>query len=203
LKANSIQSKASLIIVVAAVLALLIASPALQHLLVYPQTEFFTEFWLADLNHKAENYPYNITANSDYTVYLGISNHLGSSANYQVQVKFRNQTQIGPNTFDFTSSPQPSLYNFDVSAADNQTVEMPIVFQFKYTAAEEGTIVYFNQLTINSVQVNLNGYTSSWNSTNNDFFGKLIFELWLYNSTTNNFQYNERYVDLRLNMTST
>jgi uncharacterized membrane protein len=201
LKLNLLHSKALLIVLVAVLaVVLVVASPAIQKALVYPQTEFYTEFWLLGPNQKAENYPYNITANSAYTVYLGISNHLGSPANYQVEVKFRNQTQIGPSSINFTCSPQPSLYSFDVSVENNQTLEMPVVFQLNYAA--EGANVYFNQLTINNHPLSLNGYTSSWNSTYSEFFGKLIFELWIYNSTTSSYQYHQRYVDLKLNMTS-
>lgn len=186
-------------IVVTAIITLLVASPALQRILVYPQTEFFTELWLLGPNHKAENYPYNITNNGENMVYLGISNHLGYCGYYVLQIKLRNQTQLGPDSFNKTASPQPSLYNISLFVADNQTLETQITFKFNYNTVE--SIVYFNSLTVNGVQLNLNGYETSWNSTNNDYYCKIIFELWLYNSV-GGFQYNSRYVDLRLNMTS-
>jgi uncharacterized membrane protein len=52
---------------VVGVLALLVASPFLSRVLVYPRTEFFTELWILDENHRAENYPYNITRGQNYT----------------------------------------------------------------------------------------------------------------------------------------
>ena len=192
-----------LFLVVTAISALLVASPALQHFLVYPQTEYFTELWLLGPAQKAENYPYNITQNGNYQVYLGISNHLGSCGYYLVQVKFRNQTMIGPDSFNRTHSNLPTLYSFNVFVADKQTVQMPIDFFFDYNKvdSQNDSQVNFNRLTLNNAQVNLNGYSTSWNSTNNDYYGKLVFELWLYNSTLGSFQYNERFVDLRFNMT--
>jgi uncharacterized membrane protein len=195
----NLENHKILYIVVTAILALLIASPALQHFLVYPQTEYFTELWLLGPNQKAENYPYNITQNQDYHVFMGISNHLGSSGYYLVQVKFRNQNMSGPDSFQRTPSTLPTLYSFNVVVADKQTVQMPIDFSFGFNLVDSQ--INFNRLTINDAQINLNGYSTSWNSTNNDYYGKLVFELWLYNSALGSFQYHERFVDLRLNMT--
>jgi len=47
----------TLFLVVTGVLALLVASPVLQKVLVYPQTEFFTELCSSARQHTAENYP--------------------------------------------------------------------------------------------------------------------------------------------------
>lgn len=185
-------------IVITAIIVLLVASPALQRILVYPQTEFFTELWLLGPNHKAENYPYNITQNGENKVYLGISNHLGSASYYMVQIKLRNQTQQEPT--NVSSSSQPSLYNLSLFVANNQTLETLITFSFNYSVGND--TVYLNYLTVNNVQLPLIGYMTTWNSTNHDYYERMIFELWLYNSATGNFGYNCRYVALRLNMTT-
>ncbi|MGD6808994.1 MAG: DUF1616 domain-containing protein [Candidatus Bathyarchaeia archaeon] len=190
-----------LYITVTVTLALLIASPALQHFLVYPQSEFFTEMWLLGPNQKAENYPYNIVQNQHYQIYLGLSNHLGSATYYRVDVKLRNQTMLGPDGFQRTPSDLPTLYSFNIIVADQQTVQVPVDFSLTYHQFNDSQI-NFNQLTINSNTININGYTTSWNNTNHDYYEKLVFELYLYNSTTNSFQYHERFVDLRLNMTA-
>ena len=42
----NLQQYKTLLLVVTAILSLLVASPALERLLVYPQTEFFTELWI-------------------------------------------------------------------------------------------------------------------------------------------------------------
>jgi uncharacterized membrane protein len=183
---------------VTAILALLVASPALQHFLVYPQTEFFTELWLLGPEQKAENYPYNITQNVNNRVYLGIGNHLGECSYYRVDVKLRNQITPGPDSFNRTPSALPSLYSFNILVADEQIVQVPVDFSFSYR--EAGSQINFNTLTVNSAQININGYSTSWNSTNQEYFEKLVFELYLYNSTLGGFQYHERFVDLRLNM---
>nr|MDO8045411.1 DUF1616 domain-containing protein [Candidatus Baldrarchaeota archaeon] len=86
-----IEDYRAVFLVVTFIVALIVASPALSRLLVYPRTEFFTELWILDSNHRAENYPFNITRNQNYTIYLGIGNHLGNCSYYVIEVKFKNQ----------------------------------------------------------------------------------------------------------------
>ena len=186
-------------IVVTAVLALLVASPALERILIYPQTDSFTEVWLLGPSHMAENYPYNIIANENYSVYLDIANHLGTCAYYIVDVKFRNETQSAPNSFNFTSSSLPSLYNLTAFVANGETWELPVTFEFSYNVT--ALQVDFNSMTFNGLNINLTGESSDWNSQAHAFYGNLFFELWIYNSTTSTFQYHDRFVSLLLNMT--
>src|SRR5208337_4705983 len=99
-------------IVVTTIIMLLVASPAMSRLLVYPRTEFFTELWLLGSNHTAEDYPYNVTNGQNYTIYLGLGNQLGYCAYYLVEVKLRNETQSAPSSLgpveDATPSSLPS-----------------------------------------------------------------------------------------------
>jgi hypothetical protein len=124
-------------VTVVAIVALLVASPALSRLLVYPRTEFFTEMGLLGPNHMAEAYPHNITRGQTYSVYLGLANHLGYSAYYVVEVKFRNETQSMPSSFgpieNRIPSSLPSLYNISAFVADQSTWEMPLTFSFDYS----------------------------------------------------------------------
>jgi hypothetical protein len=228
-KVNLTQYKA-LFIVVTAVLALLVASPALQRVLVYPRTEFFTGLSLLGPGHMAENYPYNITSGENYTVFLGVSNQLGACAYYQVEVKFRNETQSAPDGLNGTSSSLPSLYNLPVFVADRESLEVPVNFGFDYSfqnvfrtvytnvtvpggLGQNGTVeqgadnvtvlqANFDSLKFNGETLNLQGYSSDWNRQTYVFYGNLVFELWIYNSTIGSFQYHERFVDLKFNMTS-
>ncbi len=187
-------------------LALLVASPALSRMLVYPRTEFFTELWLLDQNHRAETYPFNILRNQNYSVYLGIRNQLGYCAYYLVEVKFRNQTQPAPMSFgplpDRTPSSLPSLYNITAFVADEGVWEQPLTFSFDYIHNETSSRIELNDMVLNGVVLNLRGISSSWNSTLNRFYGDIVFELWLFDASVNSFQYHARFVDLKLNMTT-
>jgi hypothetical protein len=196
---NLLQFKALLIIVTAAI-ALIVVSPALQQIQVFPQTEFFTELSLLGPGKMAANYPYNIAINRNYGVFLDISNHLGSCAYYQVKIKFRNETQSDPNSFNRTYSTLPSLYNVAAFVADKESWQLPITFSFNYSFTGVSSIA-FSSIKFNGVNLNLAGLTSNLNSTINVFSGNLVFELWIYNGTTNTFQYHERFVSLLMNMT--
>jgi hypothetical protein len=213
-----------------AILALLTASPALQKVLVYPQTEFFTEFSLLGPQHTAENYPYNITSNGNYRVFLGVTNHLGSCAYYVVEVKFRNQTQSAPDSFNRTNSSLEPLYSVNFFVPDKESWEMSLVFSLNYSFDEvtrtvyrnvsvsipNGNVTYqqvpetvtleranFGYLKLNDYTMSLQGLSSDFDPETHEFFGNLVFELWIYDATTSSFVYHERYVDLKLNMTQT
>jgi hypothetical protein len=191
-----------LFMVVIGILTLLVASPALSRLLVYPRTEFFTELWILDSNHRADAYPFNITRGHNYNVFLGIGNRLGFGAYYLVEVKFRNQTQSAPSSFNRTSSSLPSLFSIPVFVADEGTWELPLTFSFDYAYNQNFSRVDFYSLTLNDVALGLRGSMISLNLTRNVVLGNLFFELWIYNATTSSFRYHERSVGLWFNMTS-
>jgi len=199
-----LQNYRVLFMAVTGILALLVASPALSRLLVYPRTEFFTELSLLDLNHRAEDYPYNITRGQNYSIFLDVANHLGYTAYYLVEVKFRNMTQSAPYDFgppsNQTPSSLPSLYNVSAFVADEETWEEHLTFSFDYANTTLST-VQMHSLRLNNADLNMSGYSITWDSQKKAFDGFLFFELWLYNMTSVSFQYHERFVVLRLNMT--
>ena len=220
----------ALFLVVTGVLALFVASPVLQKVLVYPQTEFFTEVWLLGPQHIAQNYPHNITSNENYSGFLGVTNHFGSCAYYVVQVKFRNATQSAPNSSDCTHSNLEPLYSVNLFVPDKETWEMPLSFSLDYSFDEVTKTVYqnvsvyaldgsatyqmveenvtqeranLNRLRLNDVTVDLHGLSSDFDLQTHEFFGNLFFELWIYDANTSSFVYHERYVDLKFNLTKT
>jgi len=201
----SLREHSVLFWTVVGVLALLVASPFLSRVLVYPRTEFFTELWILDANHEAENYPFNITRNQNYSIYLGIGNRLGYCAYYVVQVKFRNQSQPAPTSFgpieDRVPSSLSSLFNITAFVADESVWESPVTFSFDYGYNETLSRIEFNNLALNDVVLDMKGYTINWDSEKMGFFGNLFFELWIYNADIGNFKYHERFVGLWLNMT--
>jgi len=183
------------------VLALLVASPVLSRALVFPRTEFFTEFWVLDSGHRAENYPFNISASSAYQLYLGIANYLGYSGYYLVQVKLRNQTQSASNSFNRTPSEQRSLLNITAFVADQGSLEKPLTFAFDYSYNNSLSTIEFNSLRLNDFTVDIKSHSTAWDTTRGGFFSNLLFELWLYNTATRSFQYHERFLSLWQNMT--
>jgi uncharacterized membrane protein len=198
----SLQEYQVTFVVVTGVLALIVASPALSRLLVYPRTEFFTELWILGPNHRAEDYPFNITRNHSYNVFLGVGNRLGYCGYYLVEVKFRNLTQPAADSFNRTPSDLSSLFNITAFVADESVWEQQLTFSFNYTYyTETVSPVEFTSLTLNDVALDMSDYKAAWNTDKKGFFGDLFFELWLYNDTVGGFEYHERFVSLRLNMT--
>lgn len=189
-----------ILIVLTAVLALFVASPALQRVLAPPQTDFYTELWLLDFAHSTNYYPSNIVSGNNYTIYLDIANHLGYCGYYVIEVKLRNDVMPYPGSFNHEPVNLPSLYNLTAFVPNKSTWELPITFAFTYNV--NNSQVNFNEMTLNGAILNLQGYSTTYRSQSpNGFFGNIYFELWLYNYTTGEFQYNDRYVNLPLNMT--
>jgi hypothetical protein len=187
--------------VIVAILALLVASPVLSRVLVFPRTEFFTELYVLGSNGMAEDYPYNISRVQNYSITLGLGNQLGYAAYYLVEVKFRNESQSAPDSFNFTPSTLPSLFNITAFVADQASWQLPLTFSFDFDFNQSLMMVDFRSLTLNGVPLNLQGYSTVWNSTQSVFYGNIVFEAWIYNASTQVFQYHQRYLDLKLNMT--
>lgn len=194
-----------LFMIVTGILTLLVASPALSRLLVPPKTEFFTELWLLGPSHKAEDYPFNITRNENYVVSLGIGNRLGYSAYYLVEVKFRNETQSAPAGFgplgNRTPSSLPELHHIEAFVADEEVWERPLTFSFDYGFNEALSRVELSSMRLNDAVLDMTGYTIVWDEGSKEFSGFLFFEVWIYDGTSKSFQYHDRFVSLRLNMT--
>ena len=193
--------------VVVAVVALLVASPALSRALVWPRTEFFSEMWVLGSGNMAEDYPFNLSSGQSYRVYLGVGNQLGYCAYYRVEVKFRNESQSMPSSFgpveDRVPSSLPSLFNVSAFVADQNNWTLPVTFGFDYVYDSNASVVGFNNMAFNGNVLGMSGESTGWNATTSRFYGDLIFELWLYNSSTSTFGYHGRFVDLKLNMTVT
>lgn len=198
----ALQQYKTLLLVVMVVLALFVASPAIQQLVVVPQTTYLTELSIFGSDHNA-TYPYNITVGQNYPLYINVENHLGSCAYYQLEVKFRNQTQSAPDTFNRTSSDLSSLGNISLMVANNEALQLPIDISFQYQL--DGSNI--NQVDMQAVSVNgfslsVSPTTIAWDPQKTAYLGNLFFELWVFNDAANAFQYNQRYVSLWLNMTT-
>jgi hypothetical protein len=191
-----LQQYKTLILITTVALSLLIASPSIQQALVYPKTDRLTEFYLFGPNHDA-TYPSNITQTQNNKLYLEITNHEGSAQVYQVQVKFRNQTQSAPNSFNHTKSSLPPLATLTVAVAENSTEEIPLDIAFQYIPSGYLQLEMQN-ITINGYGLTVNSTTIAWDAQKFGFYGNLFFELSIYNSTTSSYQYYERYLSLWL-----
>ena len=182
------------------VFVLLAASPALSLVVSFPRGgESFSELWLLGPNHMAEDYPFNVQAGEDYSLFLGVGNHLGHSAYYLVYAKFRNQTQPLPNASSSEPSSLSSLYTFEFFLADGDVWETPVIFQV-LSASFQGNVVVVDRISVDDRAFQV-GCSLTWDSENSGFYFQLFFELWLYNSERSSFEFHDRFVGIWLNMT--
>jgi hypothetical protein len=178
---------------------LLFSSPTISLLVKSPAGEEFSELYILGPSHTFENIPFNIEANVTYSVYLGVVNHLGSSCYYTCFVKIANETESLPNATLGTPSSLPPLYEFNTLLSDGGTWEVPLTFQVNELTFTDETS-QLSSITVNGIEFPVN-QPSAWDSNNAGYYYNLLVELWIFNSTLGTSQYNNRFVDLFLNMT--
>jgi len=180
---------------------LLIATPAIAGAIRLPSGEQFSELYLLGPNQMAENYPSNIAVGQNYSVYVGVGNQLGASAYYVLYVKLGNETNPLPNNALGKPSSLPPLYEYRFSIQNNMNWESLMNFSVS-SASFSG-----NKSQINTLQINGDAFNiykpAMWNSNSTTFTYQLLFELWIYNVQTNSAEFNNRYVNLQLNLTKT
>ena len=150
-------------------------------------------------NHTFDGLPFNVMANVTYLVYLGVGNNMGSACYYTCFVKIGNETQLLPNTSLGTASPLPALYEYDLFVGDGGTWEAPLTFKVNNLGFANG-VCQLSEITIDGLNYPVN-IASAWDSNQTGFYYNLFVELSMYNSKSGIMQYNNRYVDLILNMT--
>lgn len=182
-------------------LGFVILSPTLAMVVRLPSGERFSELWILGSDHMAEDYPFNVKEKEVYKVYLGIGNHMGSLEYYRVYVKLRNQTEPVPSMVNGTPSTLEPLLEYHAFLSDNETWEKEILFSFE-DVSFDGNISKISKLVINDYTLEIDK-VAIWDEENHGFYFQLFFELWLYDATAASFEFHNRFVGIRLNMTET
>jgi hypothetical protein len=165
------------------------------------QHEPFSELWLLDLEHTTKYYPFNVTINQiQGPLYLSVSNHMGYSQYYLVHVKFGNQTDQLPNRTLAVPSPLSSIYEFQFLIADGGVWETPLTFSIT-NGIIEGNSTHVRGFSVNNMPSILD-CLSEWDPKRLGYYYQLLFELWIYNTHLKQFVYHNRFVEIRLNVTS-
>ena len=146
---------------------LLISSPAIAGAIRLPEGEQFSELYLLGPGQMAENYPYNIEVGQNYSVYVNVGNHLGSSAYYVIYVKLGNQTDQLPNATQGTPSPLLPLYEYRFSIPDSKNWTSLLTFSV-LNASIQTTNSQINTLQINNTPLNVEK-SAMWNSNSTTY----------------------------------
>jgi uncharacterized membrane protein len=107
---------------------LLIASPVIADIINVPGGENLSELYLLGPEQMAQNLPFNVVADQNYTVYLGVGNHLGASTYYFCYVKLRNQIEPLPSETAGTSSSLAPLYDYRSLIQNEANWTEPLTF---------------------------------------------------------------------------
>jgi Protein of unknown function (DUF1616) len=178
---------------------LLFASPTIALLVKAPVGEQFSILYMLGPNHTFDNIPFNIKAGVIYSVYIGVTNHMGFSNYYTCSVKMASQNDSLPDPIFGTPSSLGTLYEYKTFLADGNTWEAPLAFEVNNIAFANGGST-ISDMSINGVDFPISK-TSVWDANRTGYYYYLIVELSLYNSTLNGINYDRRFVTLDLNMT--
>ncbi|XHH09311.1 MAG: DUF1616 domain-containing protein [Candidatus Bathyarchaeia archaeon] len=191
------QKYRALFFVVAAVLVLAVASPLIEQYASAPKTEPLTELSVLGPYHNA-TYPYNLTSGDIYPLYFTVSNQLGVPAQYKLEIKFRTQEQSGPDSFNHTQSSLPPLTDFTFKVENGKSVELQVNLAFDYRVGSREANL--NSIDVNETSIDMDNLPVPWDYEADAYLGNVFFELYLYNDSTGNYQYHQRYVSLWVNL---
>jgi uncharacterized membrane protein len=194
-----LQRYRAAVLIVVVVIALFVASPVIEQYVTAPKTEPLTELSVFGPYHNA-SYPYNLTSGDVYPLYFTVTNHLGYSGYYRLELKFRSQNQSGPNSFSHTASSLPALAKFTFTVENGKSLELPVEVSFNYDVDSLDGKAYLRSLVVNGSTIDTDNLPVDWNSKENAYLGNIFFELYLYNDSVGDFQYNQRYVSLWVNL---
>jgi hypothetical protein len=182
------------------ILILLSTVPTLSLALSFPSgTAKFSEFWVLGPNHLMQDYPFNVRVNQSQQVFVGIRNHMGITLPYVIYVKFRNQTQLLPDSLNSIPSSLSPLYEYHIFVADEGTWEIPLTFNIlRASRVDNSTVV--NDISIDDTVFSVNS-SAAWDLEASGFYYQVFLELWIYNTTSMSFQYHNRFVAFWLNFT--
>lgn len=195
----SLGSLKVLYLVVCLILGIAILSPTLTGYVILPHGEAFSELWILGPNRLAEDYPFNVTANRVYRVYLGVADHMGDLEDYRVYVKLRNLTDSIPDVVNGTPSSLSPLGEYRVFLDENGIWEEIVDFSFEGISFD-GNFSRISKLVLGNYVFYVDK-TIVWDDENQGFYCQLIFELWRYNMTFSGFQFHNRFVGVWLNVT--
>jgi len=103
---------------------ILIASLGVVYIVINPApSERFTEFYILGEDGKAGNYPTNLTIGDNGTVIIGIVNHEGAPASYQLNISLNNNT-LKEESFNLQNSEKKEIYfTFNANQTGNQSLK--------------------------------------------------------------------------------
>lgn len=191
----------SLVVVASLGLALVVASPALGLIVsLDSDSEGFSELTLLGPDHMAGGYPFDVSEGEEYSVFVGVGNHLGHSEFYRVCVKLTSSTEFLSDIEKNVASSMPCLYEYQFFLGDGEVWESLVSFGFEDVSLEDD-ILSVGNITLNDFVFPVDA-SLMWNSDEEGYFFELFFELWRYDLESASFRFDGRFVGLCLSITA-
>ena len=154
---NDDKGYAVAVFIALVVVALVIAG---YYIVLRPQPEAYDTIYVLDTNKQAVNYTETLAANrnSSLTVFVGVVNKMGTSANYQVQVKITQNLNIFPidvpasAVYEKSGLRNGETWETSASITQNQPGDYAVVFEL-YQQNTDGTYVFTNDYVVLKIQV--------------------------------------------------
>ncbi len=181
------------------VLLIIALSPAVFSLLSLPEGECFTELWLLEKDHMAEDFPFILREGETHHVSVSISNHMRSSVYYALFFWLLNRSSAisGPNHYD--GAFESTVYEYRTILAHDETWEEHIEFSFSNVTVDEGSM-HVGGISINGAIFPISRSTD-WDPDGQGFYFQLLMDLWVLNTTSTEFVSHNRSVWIWLNIT--
>jgi hypothetical protein len=151
-----------------------------------PQEQFFQFYALGANRMAADYYPNNnsnIRPNQPVKWYVGVTDLMGNVQLVSIRVRLGNEIISAPDDVQGVPSPAPLVTEFTRVIQENETWELPFVWQIMNSSTTEGSA------RILELQIN-NQTVAMQNSTAPDGYNfRLIFELWTWNLDSGGFEF--------------
>jgi len=150
-------------------------------------TEQFFQLYVLGANHLTTDYypngnP-NIRLRDSVRWYLGAANSMGNVQLIAIRVKLGNQSINPPNTQQSLPSPAPVICEFTRFLANNETWEIPVVWQITNASTVGGST------RILQMHINNSTYTLQDVSARNGYNFRVIIELYSWDDQAGSFQF--------------
>ena len=143
-----------------------------------PQEQFF-QFYVLGANRMAAGYypnnDSNIRLKQPVKWYVGLTDLMGNVQLVSIRVKLGNEITSAPDDVKGVPSPAPQVAEFMRVLQDNETWELPFVWQIMNSSMIQGST------SILELQINNQSFLTQNATARNGYNFRLIFELWTWN----------------------
>ncbi|MFC1802864.1 DUF1616 domain-containing protein [Thermoproteota archaeon] len=176
----------------------LLAWPVIQTYLPSIEDEKYTELFILGSSHEADNYPHKVQSGETYGIYAVVVNHRDASSYYQLHVKIRSTSDPPSNPLEGEPSNRNTITSYPIILSDEGQWEKAISFLFP-EINQTNEPVHVQEIVIGDTAFTVDKTFPLNPETGSSKLG-LFFELWILDEATSSFQYDNRFVEIWLDI---